>query len=172
MQRNRGIIYLARLAVSACTAVWIATNVVSSAPVPRQPADSHAWKTYTNVRFHYSICYPDDLFVPQGESANSDGQRFVAKDGGEFIVFGNYNALNESPKKTFADTAASLAGPSGKGTYKVLKPNWFVVSGQNGPIIFYAKTLHSHDTFKSFELTYDGSAAAVYEPLIRRIAAC
>ena len=47
-----------------------------------------------------------------------------------------------------------------------------MVSGQNGPIIFYAKVFYSRGQFKSFELTYNDSAAAVYEPLIRRVAVC
>jgi hypothetical protein len=31
-------------------------------------AGHHAWKSYTDVRFQYAICYPEDLLVPQGES--------------------------------------------------------------------------------------------------------
>ena len=37
---------------------------------------------------------------------------------------------------------------------------------------FYAKTLYSGDQFKSFELTYNHSAAAVYEPLVSRLNTC
>jgi hypothetical protein len=54
----------------------------------------------------------------------------------------------------------------------VLKANWFVISGQNEHTGFYAKTLYSHSQFKSFELTYNRSAAAIYDPLIGRLAAC
>jgi hypothetical protein len=64
------------------------------------------------------------------------------------------------------------ASPSGKVTYKVLKQNWFFVSGTNSQIIFYAKTLYSDHQFKSFELTYGHSAAAVYEPLVSRLNTC
>ena len=71
-----------------------------------------------------------------------------------------------------SDTANRLADSSGKVTYKVHKANWFVLSGQSGQAIFYAKTLFSHDQFKSFELTYDRSAAALYNPLVSRIASC
>ena len=110
--------------------------------------------------------------VPQGESPNSDGQKFVAKDGAQLIVFGQYNALNEPLGALSASTAARLAGPSGRVTYKVLKPHWFVVSGENAQTIFYAKTLYSGDQFTSFELTYNHSAAAVYGPLIDRLNTC
>ena len=35
--------------------------------------------TYANDRFDYSISYPSDLFISQGEAANGDGQIFIAK---------------------------------------------------------------------------------------------
>ena len=141
---------------------------------PGDGIDRHSWKTYTNVRFQYRICYPADLMVPQGEPDNGDGQKFLARDGAELIVYGSNNALDELLKKMLADTGSRLAGPSGKVTYKMLKANWFVVSGQNGQTVFYSKVLYnSHDDqFKSFELTYDRSESALYEPLIARLAKC
>jgi hypothetical protein len=139
----------------------------------QEPApDHHTWKVYTNVRFRYSICYPRDLLVPQGEAENSDGQKFLAKDGAMLTVYGRNNALNQSLKDALEDTASRLAGPSGKVTYKVIKPDWFVVSGKNKQSVFYAKTLYADEQFKSFELTYDGSASNVYKPVISKLAAC
>jgi len=135
-------------------------------------ADRHTWKVYTNVRFQYSICYPQDLLVPQGEAENSDGQKFLAKDGATLVVYGSNNALKDSLKDVIEDTASRLAGRSGKVTYKVVKPDWFVVSGLNGRSIFYAKTLYAHEQFKSFELTYDNSASTVYKPVVTRLASC
>jgi len=155
---------LMMLVVLACVACGVRAHGPS--------AVRHVWKSYTNVRFQYAICYPEDLLVPQGESENADGDRFLAKDGAQLIVFGQNNVLEQPLKDASTDTASRLAGVSGKVTSKVLKANWFVVSGQNGQTVFYAKTYYSHNQFKSFELTYDISAAAVYEPLIGRLAAC
>jgi hypothetical protein len=135
-------------------------------------ASRHVWKIYTNVRFQYSICYPQDLLVPQGEAENSDGQKFLAMDGAKLLVFGQNNALNESVKDAIEDTSSRLAGASGKVTYQVIKPGWFVVSGQNGKSIFYAKTLYAHDQFKSFELTYNEAESSVYKPVAARLARC
>lgn len=134
--------------------------------------DHHSWKFYANVRFNYGVCYPEDLLVPQGEAPNGDGQKFLAKDGANLVVYGQNNALNEPLKDALEDTASRLAGKSGKVTYKVIKPTWFVVSGQNGQKVFYAKTLYSHEQFKSFELVYDSSASAIYEPVVRRLNTC
>jgi hypothetical protein len=135
-------------------------------------ASAHVWKRYTNVRFQYSICYPEDLLVPQGESPNSDGQKFLAKDGAQLVVFGRNNAIGESLNDALASTEARLTDLSGKTTYKALRPDWFVVSGQNGNTDFYARTRYSRDQLKSFELTYDHSAAVVYKPLIGRLTTC
>lgn len=132
----------------------------------------HNWKTYTNVRFQYSVCYPDDLLVPQGEAENSDGQTFLAKDGAKLVVFGRNNALNQSLKEAFEDTASRLSGSSGKVTYKLVKPSWFVVSGEKGQTVFYAKMLAADQMFKSFEITYDSKLSTTYSPVVSRLASC
>jgi hypothetical protein len=165
MQRNRRTFIVISPALAASVAVAIAA-------VAQTPARGGGFKTYTNVRFQYAVCYPDGVLIPQGESDNSDGQKFHAADGGELVVYGSNNALDERLKERLAATAARLAGASGKVTYQVLKPGWFVVSGRNGATVFYAKTLYSHGQFKSFELSYSEAAASTYEPFIRRLATC
>ena len=166
MQIKRTVFYL--ILVSALTCAGFALGG------PGDGIDRHIWKTYTNVRFQYHICYPTDLMVPQGEPDNGDGQKFLAHDGAELIVYGSNNAMDQSLKKVLADTESNLAGPSGKVTYKKLKANWFVVSGQNGQTVFYSKVLYNNhdDQFKSFELTYDRAGSALYEPVIARLAKC
>ena len=37
------------------------------------------WATYHNARFDFSISYPNFL-IPQGESGNGDGQKFISED--------------------------------------------------------------------------------------------
>jgi len=149
----------------------IAIGLTTAAAQPT--SDRHTWTTYVNVRFQYSICYPKDLLIPQGEAENSDGQRFLSNKGGaELAAYGSNNALDQTLGQRLSEVASSLAGPAGKVTYKVQRANWFVVSGQNGQKIFYAKTFFSHDQFKTFELTYDSSAAALYNPLVERFASC
>jgi hypothetical protein len=136
------------------------------------PSVHYTWRTYTNVRFNYSICYPQELLTPQGESANSDGQQFVAKDGAKLIAYGQFNSLNEPLKVALEDTSIRLAGPSGKVTYKAVKGNWFVISGENGKSVFYAKSILTGDELKSFELTYGMNESETYRPVIERISRC
>lgn len=160
------------LVILIACAVVFAAACKNSVQARQATAADHFWKNYTNVRFQYKICYPADLLVAQGESENSDGQTFLAKDGAKLIVYGQNNALNDSLKDTLQDTASRLAGSSGKVTYQVLKPSWFVVSGRNDGSIFYAKTLYANHQFKSFELTYEDSQSGVYGPLVKRLSAC
>jgi hypothetical protein len=164
------------LALAACIVFGCGFGCGASGVIPLKAqspaADHHVWKVYTNVRFQYSICYPQDLLVPEDEVENSDGRKFLAKDGAKLVVFGRNNALNDPLKDALEDTASRLAGASGQVTYRALKPDWFVVSGRNEQSIFYAKTIYAHEQFKSFELTYDSGASAVYKPVITRLAGC
>jgi len=172
---SRLVLALAGLMSAGVSGLLLVQCATSQEAPPAKASHSlpdHVWKVYTNVRFQYKICYPEDLLVPQGEAENSDGRRFVAKDGGKLIVFGQNNALDETLSDRFEDTVSRLAGASGAATYKVIKPNWFVASGQNEQTIFYTKTLLGHQQFKSFELTYNKSTSGVYKPVIGRIVSC
>jgi hypothetical protein len=167
------VLYLLAVGIATGLIAGVATTGLIGAAVAQQTSDRHNWARYVNVRFQYAICYPQDLLVPQGESANSDGQRFLSnKDNGQLVVYGTNNALDETLRQRLSDTGSRLAGSSGEVTYKVQKGNWFAVSGQSGETVFYAKTVFSHGQFKSFELTYDRSAAALYDSLVGRFVSC
>src|SRR5215470_7575220 len=95
--RARVIFYLSALGIATGLVTGVATTGSIGAVASKQPSDRHNWMTYVNVRFQYAICYPQDLFVPQGEPANSDGQRFLSnKDNAELAVYGSNNALDET----------------------------------------------------------------------------
>ena len=176
MRRNSRIIsqsirILLAAAVLCALSAFFACRPGSSAAAA-SASDDPNWATYANSRFAYSICYPKNLLEPQGESPNGDGQKFVAKDGAQLLVYGSNNALGESINDVFNRTASRLAGPSGKVTYKAIKPAWFALSGQHDSTIFYAKTLYAKDLILSFELTYDNSQSSVYNPLAAKLGSC
>lgn len=135
-------------------------GIVSAAQTP-------TYKTYTNARFAYSISYPANLLKPQGEAENGDGQAFRAADGrAEMRVWGQNNVNNDSLKAVY-DQAVSEWG---KGvSYKVMKPDWFVVSALVDGKIHYRKTMLRKDVFKTFEIEYDQSQKATYDPVTARI---
>lgn len=123
------------------------------------------YKTYTNARYGYSISYPSNLLIPQGEADNGDGQAFRSKDGAaEMLVYGSQNlggALAEAYREAQAGKNVS---------YKTIKGNWFVVSGRDGSKIFYRKTMLKGDVLKTFTIEYDESLRSTYDAITTRIA--
>ena len=129
-----------------------------------------SWGNYMNARFRYTICYPRNLLIPQGESDNGDGQRFLGCDGATLVTWGSNNALGRTLAQFEIDTVSRLAGNSGAATCRKRHPTWFVVSGVTDDKIFYAKTLLVGDIQKSFEFTYPREKADVYNAVTASIA--
>lgn len=131
-----------------------------------------AYEIYHNDRFDYSIAYPKDILFPQGESDNGDGQKFLSKDAGaSLIVYGSNNALNQSLEEVYREESrgGTAENPKKVVTYKVLKDNWFVVSGFNNGRIFYQKTIFAGDVFKTFLFEYDESQRKLYNPITKQL---
>jgi len=139
---------------------------------PMQTRTQHRYRTYHNARFEYSISYPANLLIPQGESANEDGQRFVSKDGRtELLVYGSYNSLDQTLNEVLAqESERSAEHPNRVVTYKVLRRDWFVVSGTENGRIFYQKTMLRDSTFKTFRIEYDESQKQTFDPVTASIA--
>jgi hypothetical protein len=130
------------------------------------------FRTYRNARFNYSISYPANILVPQGEADNNDGQKFLSRDGrAEMMVYGSNNSLNQTLRQMYD---AETTGPAGGGhrqiTYRLLKPGWFVVSGIEGRRVFYQKTLLTSGVIKTFRIEYDEDAKGTFDPITAKIA--
>ena len=126
------------------------------------------YKTYANARFKYSISYPADLLIPQGEAENGDGQIFREKSGSvEMRVYGGYNVSNETLRSRYAELIRKWNNGI---TYKVIRRDWFVVSGLVNGKIHYQKTILRGDIFKTFEIEYDAVRGSTYNDVTDRIA--
>ena len=125
------------------------------------------YKTYANARFNYSISYPANLLIPQGESDNGDGQVFRASDGrAEMRVYGRHDVNNETLRALFSQVSREW----GDGvTYKVIRQNWFVVAALVNGKIHYQKTMLRRGVFKTFEIEYDSSRRSTYDAATARI---
>lgn len=139
-----------------------------AALLPQIPLAEGSFKQYVNARYGYSISYPADILRPQGESDNGDGQKFLSIDGdAELLVYGANNVLEQSLEELYSE--ASQAGgaehPERAVTYRVIKKDWFVVSGRQGGKIFYQKTIRNDDQFVSFILEYPESRKATFDPI-------
>ena len=130
-------------------------------------AAQHSYRTYHNARFDFSISYPADVLIPQGEPANHDGQKFRSRDGrAEMLVYGSNNALNQTLRQLYSEeTNPSADHPQRTVSYKTLKGNWFVVSGIEDGKVFYQKTMLSRGVFKTFRIEYDESQKDPYDSL-------
>ncbi len=132
------------------------------------------YSTYSNARFSYAISYPPGLLTPQGEPDNGDGQKFLSRDGQvEMIVYGSENASDHSLRDLYNSQLRREGNDKSirQVTYKVLKGNWFVVSGYEGDRVYYQKTIFSGGIFKTFRIEYDKSRADVFDKVTKKIAA-
>lgn len=128
-------------------------------------AQRAVYKTYTNARYGYSISYPSNLLVPQGEADNGDGQAFLSKDGAaEMRVYGSQD-LGGGLAQSYLEAQAGKAV-----SYKTMKGNWFVVSGRANGKIFYQKTMLKGGALKTFTIEYDESQKSIYDAITARIA--
>ena len=94
------------------------------------PRPAIVWQTYTNERFGYQICYPADVFTPQGEPDNRDGQHFLAPDGADLSVFGSFSP--ETLEEEISYELAVLPGKKGTISYRTIHKDWAVFSGDDG----------------------------------------
>ena len=126
------------------------------------------YKIYANARFKYSISYPADLLIPQGEAENGDGQVFREKSGSvEMHVYGGYNVSDETLRSRYAELIRKWSNGI---TYKVIRRDWFVVSALVNGKIHYQKTILRGDIFKTFEIEYDAVRGSTYNDVTDRIA--
>jgi hypothetical protein len=130
------------------------------------------YDTYYNHRYGYSIDYPKTVLFPQGESDNGDGQLFLSKNtDARLLVYGSHNVLEQSLEEIYREQSrgGTSEDPQKVVTYRVLKNNWFVVSGYNAGKVFYQKTILHDNELKSFLFEYDENQKSVYEPIIKRL---
>jgi len=128
--------------------------------------------TYYNDRFSYSIKFPKNILYQQNESDNGDGIKMLSKDSkATLVVYGMNNALGWSLLDTFLED--SVGGTPSKPrkviSYKVIKDNWFVVSGYESGNIFYQKTFLINNQFKSFLFTYPESQRNLYDSITKML---
>lgn len=137
-------------------------------------AVADSYETYHNERYDYSIEYPKDVLYPQGEADNGDGQIFLSKDArAQLSVYAHFNALEQTIEEAYREQSrgGQPDDPNKVVTYKVLKDDWFVVSGYREGKVFYQKTILRDDIFKTMLFTYDEAEKAVYDGITKRLAA-
>ena len=151
-------------AASLVAAGWL----VAAAPAP-----THQWKAVRNTTFDYSACYPADLFRPAGASLNVGGQDYVGRGGARLQISGLANQYGDSLAVTAQQTIPNGFGLKRQVTYKVIKPDWAVLSGTlPGGRSFYQRVIRKRKDFAFFFLSYPSSLSATYDPIVGRLGQC
>lgn len=134
------------------------------------PGDPQAgnWRTYRNVRYAYSICYPAQL-KPGREADNGDGRTFTAADGTRLKVWGGYNVLDEDAEAVARRRQRQTGGGI---TYAVQRRNWYVFSARVGPDFVYERGHLANGTVATFQLRYPARQAARWKPVVERLSNC
>jgi hypothetical protein len=128
-----------------------------------------AYSKYINVRFAYSICYPPQILLPQGESPNGDGQKFVSKDGATIaIVYGNNNALGQSLQQIFDQDTEGI-----KLSDKSIVANKFTFSGRTAnDLMEFEETILQNQVLKTFNIQFPSTEMGTYGVVAERMMEC
>ncbi len=108
------------------------------------------FENYCNGRYSYCIDYPKDILIPQPESENGDGRKFISEtNDSELIVWGEMNVLDESIEEKFNE-----AVDEGGIDKKELKENSFIISGKRDDKLYFQMTKTIEDGFATFVVKY------------------
>lgn len=155
-----------QLVIIVLASTMIPVNAQSNQPArPKQSLTP--WRTYSNVRYRYSMRYPSSL-VPQGEADNGDGQKFLSRNAKtQLLVYGSNNVLDETIASRFAQNRKTI--PDTVVTFARQKENWYVVSGYKAEKIFYQKCYLVKDHFVTFEISYPKTEHTAWDKITSRI---
>lgn len=123
------------------------------------------YRTYNNLRFHYSVSYPSKILYPQGESVNGDGEQFLSEHGDvRLLVYGSNNTSSRSLEDLYYEAARGYAGKDSIKvvTHKVLKDNWFEIWGYKNGKLFQEKTILRRDQTISVYFEYPENDKSSY----------
>lgn len=129
-------------------------------------------RTYTNVRYRYSICYPEDMLRPQPEASNGDGRAFLGRNGVELLVFGSNNIDNRTAQQMMRAAINRYGTEGSKIAYQWIGANSYVISTRSESDITYEKTMLVQDEAITFRLTYPAEVAPIWDKVAQRLNRC
>ena len=128
------------------------------------------YKHYSNNSFGFILTYPSDRFPTKILSDNGDGITLYNADRSlELKAYGSWYGNNI--KEIYHDELGWAKDDGEKVTYRILRRNWFVISGidKRKQTIFYLKTYFKAGKSISFRFVYPIRDKIKYDSLISTI---
>lgn len=115
----------------------------------------NTYDKYINVRFNYSVIYPNNIFIKYVESDNGDGRVFYTNDTDYFIVSAINNSAEESIRDFYVRNIKLHIGNNKKIKYKNINNNYFEIISTCNNKFYYQKTIYKNDVFVTLVIVYD-----------------
>ncbi len=169
MQKSfrHAMLILGMLALSA----MVADAQPRAATKKKGRAKSVLYASYLNARYGYAISYPSTFLRPEPESDNGDGRQFTSNDSSALLTVWGENNVSGTTLRSLYKGQIDAVAPGRVVSYKIIKPQWFVVSWSENGRLFYRKTIARKGGFATFILEYTEGRRGVFDPMVPAIAA-
>ncbi len=127
---------------------------------------SLVYVSYLNDHHGFVLDYPDNLFHRDAGLDPRHGQAFSTDDGTADLLAYASPGGEEALRQQYE---SELAQPGQRVTYQVLRPDWFVVSGYEGPYIFYRRTFRRGDGLRTFRLRHLAEDQPYFDAVTERL---
>ncbi len=135
----------------------------------RVARDAVGFKLITDARTGVRIGVPDKL-LPKYEVTPAGSSRWQSADG-RITLDATATPANEPLEAVFEKaTAVNPNNPSRKITYKLLRPDFFVVSGETPTGKFYRRLALGPQGLRGFSIGYDKALASTVDRLVIAVA--
>jgi hypothetical protein len=125
------------------------------------------YDTYRNERYGFTVDYPANLLRPDEPVGDGHGQAFASPDGSaSLLVYGTERGTEAALRE---DYETELARDDLRVTYQVIRSDWFVVSGYQGPYIFYQRTHRTEGGLRTFRLRHHATDKDYFDPIVERL---
>ena len=160
------------LRIGAVALGVLAAIGVSDLARAREATSGGDWVRYHNQRFGFRLDYPADVFHIERTSKADDGRVFAARDGEAHLLVGALRNEDEHSPKSYQDFLARDSYADYKISYRVLRDDWLVLSGEGGGKIFYEKAMFSCNgqLISSVAMIYRAEQRDRFDPIVARIA--
>lgn len=170
MKIINGVIVLA-LAVMVISCGGNTNKDASKDASTEQVVDSNkvAAGSFTNEQLGYSITYPKDILILDESTVNSEQQIFKPVEGkAELRIYSDKRVDKSGTPIAFnAAYEQDIADKSGRQiAHSSLSPNYYVISGLDGDLLYYQKTIFSKGALVTAVLKYPKEERDIFNAML------